>query len=261
MSPVQRLAASCRSTARALGAWAIAAAWLLITPCASAATTDPIAGALTIVGSDTISALVLRWSDAFRSQHPDVRVQIQAPGSASAPIALLEGAADIGMMSRPMSADETENVPPPFRLCADARRGRARCDRRLRESGQPGDHDHAGAARRDLFLDAALRRRCAGHALGRARPRRRAGREDPRDGPQQRFGHERVLPRGSALRRRLPGRRRRLARPRRDRCGRCRQPRSDRLCRHRLREWPGQSRSPSRRTKMRPPWRPSWRMS
>ncbi len=57
---------------------------------------DPIAGALTIVGSDTISALVLRWSDAFRSRHPDVRVQIQTPGSASAPIALLEGAADIG---------------------------------------------------------------------------------------------------------------------------------------------------------------------
>ncbi len=114
MSPVQRLAASCRSTARALGAWAIAAAWLLITPCASAATTDPIAGALTIVGSDTISALVLRWSDAFRSQHPDVRVQIQAPGSASAPIALLEGAADIGMMSRPMSADETETFRRRF---------------------------------------------------------------------------------------------------------------------------------------------------
>ena len=65
---------------------------------AVAAPPDPIAGALTIVGSDTISALVLRWSDAFRQQHPDVRVQIQAPGSASAPIALLEGAADIGML-------------------------------------------------------------------------------------------------------------------------------------------------------------------
>lgn len=105
MSATRRLAASCRSTARALRSWAIAIA--LLSPSAQAAP-DPVAGALTIVGSDTISALVLRWSDAFRQQHPDVRVQIQAPGSASAPIALLEGAADIGMMSRPMSADEAQ---------------------------------------------------------------------------------------------------------------------------------------------------------
>src|SRR5262244_374483 len=103
---MRRPAAACRSLGRALRAWAIAAALLPIAAPANAAVPDPIAGALTIVGSDTISTLVLRWSDAFRRQHPDVHVQIQAPGSASAPIALLEGAADIGMMSRPMSEDE-----------------------------------------------------------------------------------------------------------------------------------------------------------
>ena len=108
MSIARRLAARCRSTARATRAWAIVVALWPIASLAGAASADPIAGPLTIVGSDTISALVLRWSDAFRQQHPDVRVQIQAPGSASAPIALLEGAADIGMMSRPMSADETQ---------------------------------------------------------------------------------------------------------------------------------------------------------
>ena len=106
MSTVQGLAAACRTMARALRVWAIAA--LLLPMATLAATPDPIAGALTIVGSDTISALVLRWSDTFRQLHPDVRVQIQAPGSASAPIALLEGAADIGMMSRPMSEDESQ---------------------------------------------------------------------------------------------------------------------------------------------------------
>jgi len=63
-------------------------------------------GTLTIVGSDTLSALLLRWMDAFRAQHPEALIQLQTPGSASAPIALLEGAADIGMMSRPMSAKE-----------------------------------------------------------------------------------------------------------------------------------------------------------
>ena len=67
---------------------------------------DTLSGTLTIVGSDTLSTLVLRWSEAFRARHPEVLVQLQTPGSASAPIALLEGAADIGAMSRPM--DDTE---------------------------------------------------------------------------------------------------------------------------------------------------------
>jgi len=65
-----------------------------------------LSGTLTIVGSDTVSALVLRWIDAFRAQHPQALIQLQTPGSASAPIALLEGAADIGPMSRPMNDQE-----------------------------------------------------------------------------------------------------------------------------------------------------------
>jgi len=65
-----------------------------------------VPGTLTIVGSDTLSTLVLRWIDAFRAQHPEALIQMQTPGSASAPIALLEGAADIGPMSRPMNDAE-----------------------------------------------------------------------------------------------------------------------------------------------------------
>jgi len=112
VSAMLPLAAWRRSKGRALRRWALALALLPLS--ASATTTDPVSGALTIVGSDTISALVLRWSDAFRHEHPDVRVQIQAPGSASAPIALLEGAADIGMMSRPMSEDESQTFQRRF---------------------------------------------------------------------------------------------------------------------------------------------------
>jgi phosphate transport system substrate-binding protein len=65
-----------------------------------------VPGTLTIVGSDTLSTLVLRWIDGFRAQHPEALIQMQTPGSASAPIALLEGAADIGPMSRPMNDAE-----------------------------------------------------------------------------------------------------------------------------------------------------------
>jgi phosphate transport system substrate-binding protein len=75
---------------------------------------DALSGSLTIVGSDTLSTLVLRWSDAFRAQHPGVSIQLQTPGSASAPIALLEGAADIGAMSRPMSTDEAARFEDRF---------------------------------------------------------------------------------------------------------------------------------------------------
>jgi phosphate transport system substrate-binding protein len=63
-------------------------------------------GTLTVVGSDTLSTLVLRWNALFRAHRPGVSMQLQTPGSASAPIALLEGAADIGAMSRAMSDRE-----------------------------------------------------------------------------------------------------------------------------------------------------------
>ena len=75
---------------------------------------EALSGSLTIVGSDTLSTLVLRWSDAFRAHHPGVSIQLQTPGSASAPIALLEGAADIGAMSRPMSEEETARFEGRF---------------------------------------------------------------------------------------------------------------------------------------------------
>lgn len=81
---------------------------LLLAVTASAASSDAgdLRGTLTIVGSDTLGSLVQRWAAMFRARHLDVRIQLQTPGSASAPLALLEGATDLGAMSRPMSADE-----------------------------------------------------------------------------------------------------------------------------------------------------------
>lgn len=76
----------------------------LATSAASAA--DSISGTLTSVGSDTASALMTRWAAGFQASHPAARIQAQGSGSASAPIALIEGAADLGPMSRPMSSRE-----------------------------------------------------------------------------------------------------------------------------------------------------------
>ncbi|MEO6690013.1 MAG: phosphate ABC transporter substrate-binding protein [Dokdonella sp.] len=88
-----------------------AAALVLMAGIASATTLaraaeDRLSGSLTCVGSDTASALVTRWASAFHGSHPLARIQVQAAGSASAPLALTAGAADIGSMSRPMSASE-----------------------------------------------------------------------------------------------------------------------------------------------------------
>jgi phosphate transport system substrate-binding protein len=67
---------------------------------------DSSSGTLTSVGSDTASALMTRWAAGFQRSHPRARIQAQGSGSASAPIALIEGAADLGPMSRPMNAHE-----------------------------------------------------------------------------------------------------------------------------------------------------------
>lgn len=61
---------------------------------------------LTSVGSDTLGELVQAWAQAYALQTPHVRFQIRTPGSAAAPTALATGAADVGPMSRAMTATE-----------------------------------------------------------------------------------------------------------------------------------------------------------
>ncbi|XKH60118.1 phosphate ABC transporter substrate-binding protein [Halomonas sediminis] len=65
-----------------------------------------ISGTLGAVGSDTMAGLMLRWGEALVTRHPDVRLQFQASGSASAPPALLAGTTRLGPMSRRMTAEE-----------------------------------------------------------------------------------------------------------------------------------------------------------
>lgn len=99
------LSRECRASVRIV---VVVAAILFAIPAAYARAGDAPNGTLTIVGSDTLGPLVLRWTEAFLAAHPGTRIQVQTPGSASAPIALLEGAADIGAMSRPMSQAERD---------------------------------------------------------------------------------------------------------------------------------------------------------
>lgn len=67
-----------------------------------------LSGTLSAVGSDSMSNLMALWSEAYRDAHPGVRVQVQSAGSATAPPALIQGVADLGPMSRLMTADELD---------------------------------------------------------------------------------------------------------------------------------------------------------
>jgi len=68
-------------------------------------TVSGISGQLKSVGSDTLNNVMERWVE-FEAYYPDVKIEIEGKGSATAPPALFEGASQLAPMSRPMSVDE-----------------------------------------------------------------------------------------------------------------------------------------------------------
>ncbi len=67
---------------------------------------DQLTGTLSSVGSDTMNNLMLSFAEGFSEVYPDVRIQIESKGSATAPPALTAGVAELGPMSREMNARE-----------------------------------------------------------------------------------------------------------------------------------------------------------
>ena len=55
-----------------------------------------ISGDLTSIGSDTLGTLMDLWAKAYASRYPSVNPQIQSPGSANAPTALIAGPLNLG---------------------------------------------------------------------------------------------------------------------------------------------------------------------
>ncbi|MDR5866511.1 phosphate ABC transporter substrate-binding protein [Halomonas koreensis] len=86
--------------------WLIGLMLLLVAPGAAPALADHGVGTLDTVGSDTMAGLMLRWGERLGREHPGLRVQLQASGSASAPPALTAGTTLVGPMSRPMTEAE-----------------------------------------------------------------------------------------------------------------------------------------------------------
>lgn len=65
-----------------------------------------LSGALKSVGSDTLNHEMELWAAGFKAIYPGVKIEIEGKGSATAPPALLAGAAQFGPMSRLMNGEE-----------------------------------------------------------------------------------------------------------------------------------------------------------
>jgi phosphate transport system substrate-binding protein len=73
-----------------------------------------ISGNLKSIGSDSLNNLMTLWSEGFRSQYPNVQIEIEGKGSSTAPPALVAGTANFGPMSRPMKGAEIDAFEKKF---------------------------------------------------------------------------------------------------------------------------------------------------
>lgn len=65
-------------------------------------------GTITISGAWALYPLVVRWSEEFQKQHPEVRFDISAGGAGKGMADAIAGAVDIGMVSREIYPEEEE---------------------------------------------------------------------------------------------------------------------------------------------------------
>jgi phosphate transport system substrate-binding protein len=100
-------------------------------------TTAGVSGKIKSVGSDTLDREMLLWAKAFMGLYPDVKIEVEGKGSATAPPALVAGVSQLGPMSRPMSAEEADGFEKQYgavRKCVEIKV--ARSPVRLRLSDQ-----------------------------------------------------------------------------------------------------------------------------
>ncbi|ABI56465.1 PstS family phosphate ABC transporter substrate-binding protein [Alkalilimnicola ehrlichii MLHE-1] len=67
-----------------------------------------ISGNLSSQGSDTLNNLMTLWAETFNEFYPNVSIEIEGAGSSTAPVALAEGTAHFGPMSRSMRDSEIQ---------------------------------------------------------------------------------------------------------------------------------------------------------
>lgn len=73
-----------------------------------------ISGNANSIGSDTMNNLMALWLEEFKKQYSLVNIQIEGKGSSTAPLALIEGTAQFGPMSRSMKAKEIDGFESKY---------------------------------------------------------------------------------------------------------------------------------------------------
>lgn len=76
--------------------------------------TSGVSGNLKSIGSDTMNNLMALWAEGFYKFYPNVKIEVEGKGSATAPPALTAGTAHFGPMSRPMKDAEIDAFERKF---------------------------------------------------------------------------------------------------------------------------------------------------
>lgn len=75
---------------------------------------DGVSGGIISVGSDTLNNLMTLWAEGFKARYPNVSLQVEGKGSATAPPALIAGTCQLGPMSREMKREEIHAFEKKF---------------------------------------------------------------------------------------------------------------------------------------------------
>lgn len=75
---------------------------------------ERLSGKITMVGSSTISQLAAIWGDSFKNLYPDVDVDVEVKGSVNAVAAVINGEANFGLLSRPITEAEVKAFHDKF---------------------------------------------------------------------------------------------------------------------------------------------------
>ncbi len=67
-----------------------------------------VSGNIKSMGSDSMNNMMALWAEGFLAFYPNVQIEIEGKGSSTAPPALIEGAAQLGQMSRAMRSSEED---------------------------------------------------------------------------------------------------------------------------------------------------------
>ncbi len=79
-----------------------------------------VAGTISISGAWALYPMAVRWGEEFRKLHPNARIDISAGGAGKGMTDALAGAVDIGLVSRDVTAAETNKGALPLAVTKDA---------------------------------------------------------------------------------------------------------------------------------------------